>query len=97
MCVVVRRDRMSRRKIPPAPRTRSKAAGAKAGCAFFWLLFFAQAKKSDSPKAKAFLPLLPKAPKATSLDSRLRGNDDREMAQVGKRTEKSLDDQPSGC
>ncbi|MEQ4576826.1 MAG: hypothetical protein ABN502_18080, partial [Gammaproteobacteria bacterium] len=31
MHVVFRRDRMSRRKIPLAPRTRSAAAGAKAG------------------------------------------------------------------
>ncbi|WP_295839421.1 hypothetical protein [uncultured Xanthomonas sp.] len=30
-----------------------------AGCAFFWLLFFAQAKKSNSPaRAKALLLLL---------------------------------------
>ncbi|MCW1981464.1 hypothetical protein FHY25_001380 [Xanthomonas arboricola] len=40
-----------------APVARS-ASGARTGCAFFWLLFFAQAKKSDSrPKGvKALLP-----------------------------------------
>ena len=32
---------------PCAPVARS-ASGARTGCAFFWLLFFAQAKKSDS-------------------------------------------------
>ncbi|MFS8462491.1 hypothetical protein EIQ00_09985 [Xanthomonas campestris pv. raphani] len=39
-----------------APVARS-ASGARTGCAFFWLLFFAQAKKSDSrPKGvKALL------------------------------------------
>jgi len=29
------------------------AQGAEAGCAFFWLLFFAQAKKSDSLRSEA--------------------------------------------
>ncbi len=37
---------------PCAPVARS-APGARTGCAFFWLLFFAQAKKSDSrPKGR---------------------------------------------
>ena len=36
------------RKFPLRLRTRSAAQGAPPGCAFFWLLFFAQAKKSDS-------------------------------------------------
>src|SRR5690606_7995624 len=36
------------RKIPPAPRTRCNAPGAKAGCAFFAPGFFAQAKKGGS-------------------------------------------------
>ncbi|GHH59630.1 hypothetical protein GCM10009090_33980 [[Pseudomonas] boreopolis] len=63
MCVVFGRGRMPRPKIPPAPRTRSKAAGAKAGCAFFGLPFFAQAKKGNSPKAKA-LAFIAKCPKA---------------------------------
>ncbi|MBV6689558.1 hypothetical protein KV692_17215 [Xanthomonas euvesicatoria pv. physalidis] len=37
-------------KFPNGLRTRSAAGaeGARTGCAFFWLLFFAQAKKSDS-------------------------------------------------
>ncbi|MBO9739397.1 hypothetical protein J7432_10320, partial [Xanthomonas axonopodis pv. begoniae] len=37
-------------KFLPDLRTRSAAGaqGARTGCAFFWLLFFAQAKKSDS-------------------------------------------------
>src|SRR3546814_1315309 len=47
---------MPPRKIPPAPRTRCKAPGAKAGCAFFAPGFFAQAKKGGSRRhgAKAF-------------------------------------------
>ncbi|MFT3762792.1 MAG: hypothetical protein QM761_09340 [Pseudoxanthomonas sp.] len=39
----------SRRRSEPSARS---AEGAKAGCAFFWLLFFAQAKKSN-PRASA--------------------------------------------
>jgi len=30
-----------------------RGRGAKAGCAFFWLLFFAQAKKSNSLNSEA--------------------------------------------
>src|SRR3546814_20417275 len=47
---------MPSRKIPPAPRTRCAAPGAKAGCAFFAPGFFAQAKKGGSRRhgAKAF-------------------------------------------
>ncbi|MEQ4575888.1 MAG: hypothetical protein ABN502_13270, partial [Gammaproteobacteria bacterium] len=58
-CAVFGRDRMSRPKIPLTPRTRSKAAGAKAGCAFFGLPFFAQAKKSDSPQDESFFAATP--------------------------------------
>src|SRR3546814_7444211 len=56
MCGVFRGGRMPPRKIPPAPRTRCKAPGAKAGCAFFAPGFFAQAKKGGSRRhgAKAF-------------------------------------------
>src|SRR3546814_8395061 len=56
MCSVFRRGRMTLRKIPPAPRTRCNAPGAKAGCAFFAPGFFAQAKKGGSRRrgAKAF-------------------------------------------
>src|SRR3546814_10369308 len=47
---------MTPRKIPPEPRTRCKAPGAKAGGAFFAPGFFAQAKKGGSRRhgAKAF-------------------------------------------
>src|SRR5690606_2175874 len=45
---VLRAGRMPARKIPPAPRTRCKAPGAQAGCAFFAPGFFAQAKKGGS-------------------------------------------------
>src|SRR3546814_7862845 len=47
---------MPPRKIPPAPRTRCNAPGAKAGCVFFAPGFFAQAKKGGSRRhgAKAF-------------------------------------------
>src|SRR5690606_5713663 len=48
MCGVFRGGRMPPRKIPPAPRTRCAAPGAKAGCAFFAPGFFAQAKKGGS-------------------------------------------------
>src|SRR5690606_38270579 len=48
MCDVFRGGRMPPRKIPPAPRTRCKAPGAQAGCAFFAPGFFAQAKKGGS-------------------------------------------------
>src|SRR5690606_29119118 len=53
---VFRAGRMPARKIPPAPRTRCAASGAKAGCAFFAPGFFAQAKKGGSRRhgAKAF-------------------------------------------
>src|SRR3546814_5881628 len=56
MCGVFRESRMPSRKIPPAPRTRCNAPGAKAGCAFFAPGFFAQAKKGGSRRhgAKAF-------------------------------------------
>src|SRR3546814_7075001 len=56
MCGVFREGRMPSRKIPPAPRTRCNAPGAKAGCAFFAPGFFAQAKKGGSRRhgAKAF-------------------------------------------
>src|SRR5690606_7267339 len=56
MCGVFREGRMPSRKIPPAPRTRCEASGAKAGCAFFAPGFFAQAKKGGSRRrgAKAF-------------------------------------------
>src|SRR3546814_10079456 len=56
MCGVFREGRMPSRKIPPAPRTRCAAPGAKAGCAFFAPGFFAQAKKGGSRRfgAKAF-------------------------------------------
>ncbi|MGQ3466475.1 hypothetical protein ABFU56_21505 [Xanthomonas campestris pv. campestris] len=39
------RDRMF---LPKIPAGSAHPKGAKAGCAFFWLRFFAQAKKSDS-------------------------------------------------
>src|SRR3546814_16768345 len=56
MCGVFRGGRMPPRKIPPATRTRCKAPGAKAGCAFFAPGFFAQAQKGGSrrPGAKDF-------------------------------------------
>src|SRR5690606_13273803 len=56
MCGIFRGGRMPPRKIPPAPRTRCNAPGAKAGCAFFAPGFFAQAKKGGSCRhgAKAF-------------------------------------------
>src|SRR5690606_2517554 len=58
MCGVFRGGRMPPRKIPPAPRTRCNAPGAKAGCAFFAPGFFAQAKKGGSRRhgAKALDP-----------------------------------------
>src|SRR3546814_17062901 len=58
MCGVFRGGRMPPRKIPPAPRTRRNAPGAKAGCAFFAPGFFAQAKKGGSRRhgAKALDP-----------------------------------------
>ncbi|HWU71315.1 MAG TPA: hypothetical protein VN017_08175, partial [Pseudoxanthomonas sp.] len=41
------------RKFPLAPRTlRAQHEGREVGCAFFCLLFFAQAKKSKSPKGE---------------------------------------------
>src|SRR5690606_33799405 len=54
---VFRGGRMPPRKIPPAPRTRCKAPGAQAGCAFFAPGFFAQAKKGGSRRhgAKALV------------------------------------------
>src|SRR3546814_20662051 len=56
MCGVFREGRMPSRKIPPAPRTRCNAPGAKAGCAFFAPGFFAQAQKGGSRRhgANAF-------------------------------------------
>ncbi|QGY76420.1 hypothetical protein FZ025_06935 [Xanthomonas hyacinthi] len=54
MCAVRGRGRMPLPRIPSYSRTRSaKRGGREVGCAFFWLLFFAQAKKSNSPQAKA--------------------------------------------
>src|SRR3546814_11548911 len=53
MCGVVRGGRMPPRKSPPAPRTRSEASGAQAGCAFFAPGFFAQAKKGGSRRRGA--------------------------------------------
>ncbi|MBB4128392.1 hypothetical protein GGR77_003719 [Xanthomonas translucens] len=45
-------------KCPLGLRTRSAQRGGRAaGCAFFWLLFFAQAKKSNSPQGESFVPL----------------------------------------
>jgi hypothetical protein len=48
MPVEHRRDRMSRRCGAPSTREAqgTRVAGAITGCAFFWQLFFAQAKKS---------------------------------------------------
>ncbi|QDI05222.1 hypothetical protein E4A48_17395 [Xanthomonas cerealis pv. cerealis] len=47
------------RESPVHPRTRSaQRGGREAGRAFFWLLFFARAKKSDPPRAEAFALLL---------------------------------------
>jgi hypothetical protein len=45
--------------------------------AFFWLLFFARAKKSDSVPQGVKALLLLMASKAKALDSRFRGNDDQ--------------------
>ncbi|MXV07992.1 hypothetical protein DYQ95_12780 [Xanthomonas sp. LMG 9002] len=42
------------RESPSGLRTRSAQRGGRAaGCAFFWLLFFAQAKKSNSPSGES--------------------------------------------
>ncbi len=50
-----------------APVARS-ASGARTGCAFFWLLFFAQAKKSDSrPKGVKALLLASQEPPSRTL------------------------------
>ncbi len=50
-----------------APVARS-APGARTGCAFFWLLFFAQAKKSDSrPKGVKALLLASQEPLSRTL------------------------------
>jgi len=78
--------RMYCRKIPPTKRTPKCEArrGAKAGCAFFWLLFFAQAKKSNSLRSEAgakafdfafncFLKATAKAPSPPPLSQRERG------------------------
>src|SRR5690606_20736768 len=70
MCGVFREGRMPSRKIPPAPRTRCAAPGAKAGCAFFAPGFFAQAKKGSSRRhgVKAFdvVRLLPAKKRASA-------------------------------
>src|SRR3546814_7229620 len=66
MCGVFRGGRMPSRKIPPAPRTRRNAPGAKAGCAFFAPGFFAQAKKGGSRRHGA---------KALDLDQAVAGRE----------------------
>src|SRR3546814_6587856 len=66
MCGVFREGRMPSRKIPPAPRTRCNAPGAKAGCAFFAPGFFAQAKKGGSRRHGA---------KALDLDQAVAGRE----------------------
>src|SRR3546814_9877146 len=66
MCGVFRGGRMPSRKIPPAPRTRRNAPGAKAGCAFFAPGFFAQAKKGGSSRHGA---------KALALDQAIAGRE----------------------
>jgi len=44
---------MSKNPADQADPDRASGRGAKAGGAFFWLLFFAQAKKSNSPNSVA--------------------------------------------
>ncbi|NYF21866.1 hypothetical protein HDC36_003342 [Xanthomonas sp. JAI131] len=54
MCAVRGRGRMPLPRIPSYSRTRSaQRGGREVGCAFFWLLFFAQAKKSNSPQGES--------------------------------------------
>src|SRR3989344_6045719 len=66
-----------------ARRCRREAEGdvAPSGACFFWVLFFARAKKSTSPAVREpQLLLLSRARSARtiqSLDSRFRGNDSR--------------------
>ena len=50
MCAVFGRGRMPRTKIPAGTAHPPRAAGGPPGCAFFCLLFFAQAKKSRAPR-----------------------------------------------
>jgi hypothetical protein len=45
------------RKFPSCLRTRARRGRAASGVCFFWLLFFAQAKKSDSRNARKLLHL----------------------------------------
>ena len=73
------RGRMPSPKIPRTPTflERSVEEGA-----FFWLLFFAPAKKSNSPAGESSAPrdITPdlSTPAATSIDPRLRGSDESE-------------------
>ncbi|WP_434031757.1 hypothetical protein [[Pseudomonas] boreopolis] len=59
----------------PVPRPSGGFAVRRCSCSAR-----AQAKKSDSPQGESHCFLKKSKAKATSLDPRLRGDDDREMA-----------------
>src|SRR3546814_606172 len=73
MCGVFRGGRMPPRKIPPAPRTRCAAPGAKAGCVSLrQVSLHKQRKVARAVTARKLLILIPVAGQEKSKSSSLR-------------------------